>query len=262
MSLLQLLETEGEEAKRRISARYARNMAEANGWRKPPFGTMLYRESQNRGWITPEEADADRQIREARAARTGQQKRAGWSSLARLVAKSSPPLRWFRETPIPSNQYAPAMATRAARDDRLTPQAKALLQIIHARCGGSGMTQTTKGTLANIMSRCARSIQRYLCELQRFGYIAMETRRGKTGLYCGLVIRITRLAQPFFDDVAKCAEWLCKTFTAENMPFALSEGPNSCGFSEETTLSPKNQPIYSTRKNRSKSEKFWPQKNL
>ena len=52
--------------------------------------------------------------------------------------KPRPPVARPREKrPVPneSRQYANPMATTAARDDRLTPQAKALLQVIRARAG-------------------------------------------------------------------------------------------------------------------------------
>ena len=106
-------------------------------------------------------------------------------------AASLSPVRWFRPEPRPSEQYAGHMATTAARDHRLVPQAKAALQVIRARCGTGTHTATTKTTLAHIMGVCTRSIGRYLADLVRFGYIETRTRRGAGGLYVGLVATIT-----------------------------------------------------------------------
>ena len=45
------------------------------------------------------------------------------------------PARWFRPEPRASVQYAAHMATTAARDHRLTPQSKAVLQVLRALRG-------------------------------------------------------------------------------------------------------------------------------
>ncbi|MDY8111171.1 helix-turn-helix domain-containing protein [Fulvimarina sp. 2208YS6-2-32] len=102
------------------------------------------------------------------------------------------------------------MATTAARDDRLTPNAKALLQVIRARCGKGTTTSTCKSTLANIMSRSTRTIRRYLLDLARWGYVELQTRRGRSGLDTGLVIKITAAALPFFAEPMGLARWLAQ----------------------------------------------------
>ena len=80
-------------------------------------------------------------------------------------AKSSQP-RHSRPAPSYSRQYAAEMATTAARDDRLTPQAKAFLQVLRARCGKGRVTEFAKATLAAVMSRSVRTIRRYLFDLE------------------------------------------------------------------------------------------------
>ncbi len=75
--------------------------------------------------------------------------------------------RHTRPAPNESRQYASDMATTAARDDRLTPNAKAFLQVLRARCGKGRETTITKGTAGNIMARSARTIRRYLVDLVR-----------------------------------------------------------------------------------------------
>ena len=134
------------------------------------------------------------------------------------------PARWFRPEPRPSIQYAGHMATTAARDHRLTPQSKALLQVFRARCGNGTHTATTKTTLAHIMGVCTRSIGRYIRELIRFGYIETRTRRGEGGLYVGLVATITEKVLPCFRQVPWLAGWLAQNSTTSNLP---ANGANS-----------------------------------
>jgi hypothetical protein len=125
------------------------------------------------------------------------------------------PARWFRPEPRPSVQYAGHMSTTAARDHRLTPQSKALLQVLRARCGTGTRTETCKTTLAHIMGVTTRSIGRYVSELVRFGYIDTRVRRGVTGLYTGLVVSITEKVLPCFRKATWLAGWLAHNLAAE-----------------------------------------------
>ena len=132
------------------------------------------------------------------------------------------------ERPMPneSRQYANPMATTAARDDRITPQAKALLQVIRARVGKGTETITTKGTLAAIVSRSTRSITRYLRDLERCGYIETRTRANHRGFHLGLVLTITGKVLPFFSELSKLAKWLGESAGLKPvvpfMPFSTS----------------------------------------
>jgi hypothetical protein len=128
------------------------------------------------------------------------------------------PSRWFRPEPRPSVQYAGHMATTAARDHRLTPQAKALLQVLRARCGYGVITESCKTTLAHIMGVCTRSIGRYIAELIRFGYITTRFRRGPRGLYTGLVVTITEKVLPAFRKLPWLAGWLAQNAAKQNLP--------------------------------------------
>ena len=139
-------------------------------------------------------------------------------------AASLSPVRWFRPEPRPSEQYAGHMATTAARDHRLVPQAKAVLVVIRARCGTGTHTATTKTTLAHIMGVCTRSIGRYIRELIRFGYIETRTRRGEGGLYVGLVATITEKVLPCFRKLPWLAGWLAQNAATSNLP---TNGANS-----------------------------------
>ncbi|WP_244498267.1 helix-turn-helix domain-containing protein [Aureimonas ureilytica] len=166
--------------------------------------------------------------------------------------------RSTRPTPNESRQYAPAMATTAARDDRLTPNAKAFLQVLRARCGKSRETIITKGTAANIMARSTRTIRRYLDDLIRYGYIQSEIRTNRNGMHIGLVITVTELAVPFFESAKGLARWLAETPSAVLRPF---EGVVA-GFQGRTLMSPKNQTPISSLKGTTDTSRFAPRERL
>ncbi|KAB2910935.1 MAG: helix-turn-helix domain-containing protein [Hyphomicrobiaceae bacterium] len=132
------------------------------------------------------------------------------SLYAAIGAGAAMPARWQKPEPRASFQYAGHMATTAARDKRLTPQSKALLVVLRARCGNGTRTETCKTTLAHIMGVCTRSIGRYIAELVRFGYIEACARQGKSGLYTGLVLRITEKVLPCFRKLAWLGGWLAQ----------------------------------------------------
>lgn len=145
--------------------------------------------------------------------------------------------RHKRPAPATSRQYAGEMATTAARDDRLTPNAKALLQVLRARCGKGRTTETTKTTLADIMSRSTRTIRRYLGDLEAFGYITTEIRSTGRGFHTGLVVTITEQVLAFYEDVKGLAVWLAETPAALFHPFTGSV----LAAKGMTNLTPRNQ---------------------
>lgn len=149
--------------------------------------------------------------------------------------KAPPRPRHDRPAPAPSRQYAAPMATTAARDDRITPNAKAFLQVLRARCGKGTSTSTCKTTLASIMSRSKRTIARYLRDLEAFGYIKTEIRENRRGLHTGLVIEITSRVLAFFAEGKGLAQWLAETPVLPDLSAKPGEG-------RVTNLSPKNQP--------------------
>ncbi len=168
---------------------------------------------------------------------------------ASLRLKRSQRPRHARPSPNESRQYAGDMATTAARDDRLTPNAKAFLQVLRARCGKGRETTITKGTMGAVMARSARTIRRYLVDLVRFGYVELETRRNAQGLHLGLTVRITEKVLPFFEEAKGLARWLAETPKAAFLPFSGSVLSGKAGV---TLLTPKNQslnhPSYQARK--------------
>lgn len=158
-------------------------------YKRPAFNTPQYWRDSARGWISEDQQcqnQVDFQTRRKRA-------------LDSKHNKASSPHRHQRMAPRPTKQFSKPMSTQAARDDRLTPQAKALLQVIVARTGKGRYTDTTKTTLGIIMNRWPRSIQRYVQELIKFGYIRTQTRKSKkTGFFIGLRIWIMNRVLPFF----------------------------------------------------------------
>ncbi|ALN75621.1 helix-turn-helix domain-containing protein [Aureimonas sp. AU20] len=156
---------------------------------------------------------------------------------------SAPRPRHSRPAPQESRQYAQPMATTAARDDRLTPHAKAFLQVLRARCGKTRETTITKGTAGNIMSRSPRTIRRYLVDLVRFGYIELKTRCNARGLHLGLTVTLTERVLPFFEEARGLARWLAETPKALFQPFDGMIDPSRMGsrISGVTVLSHRNQ---------------------
>ncbi len=188
---------------------------------KPAYNTPAYWIAHRNGHLSWEEVEQDHALYEAR------RKRAKDSA----GQKTRAPHRHLRPAPTPSKQWVKPMATTAARDDRLTPQAKALLQVIAARTGKGRETNTTKTTLADIMRRCSRSIQRYIAELVKFGYIRTQIRKSpRSGLYTGLRIWIMNDVLPYFsgtNDLFEVAAVQGRGVREQQTP----------GFSEETEAS-------------------------
>lgn len=189
-------------------------------YERPAFNTPPYWRDCSRGWISAEEQQADQADYDARRKRAVDSKH----------HKAPSPHRHDRPAPQVSKQFAKPMATQAARDDRLTPQSKALLQVITARTGKGRSTDTTKTTLGKIMNRCPRSIQRYLQELIKFGYLRTQTIKSRrTGFFIGMRIWIMNSVLPFWatrNDFYEPDQWI-------NLP-------HNGRISEETKESPTN----------------------
>lgn len=158
-------------------------------YERPAYNTPQYWRDCASGWISNEEQREDHADFETRRRR----------ALDSKHNKASSPHRHERAVPRSSKQFSKSMSTQAARDDRLTPQSKALLQVLVARTGRGRFTDTTKTTLGIIMNRCPRSIQRYVQELIKFGYIRTQVRKSRrTGFFIGLRVWVMNSVLPFF----------------------------------------------------------------
>lgn len=157
-----------------------------------------------------------------------------------------------RPSPNDSRQYTPAMATTAARDDRLTPNAKALLQVLRARCGKTRETTITTGTAGNIMSRSTRTIRRYLTQLVRWGYVETKVRMNRNGMHIGLTIIVTDLVAPFYESAKGLARWLAEMPSAALRPFTSVVA----GKQGRTLMSSKNQTPISSLMEKADTSRF------
>lgn len=210
-------------AKREFAARKSSRPAH---WQKPRYGSQQYRYALSVGWITDDEHKADHAANMARRER----------ARASVGTKAPEPERFANHAPPETRQYGGDYSTEAARDTRLSMGAKALLQVIRARCGKGFQTSFTKGTMANMIGRSTRTIQRYLAELERFEYIKTTIRRGWGGLHSGLIVMITEKVRPFYARHHALAAWM-----AEQMQKAKREVVKSLDLSGRTHLSRTNE---------------------
>ncbi len=188
-------------------------------FKKPSYGTAEYRHAHACGWINDSDAERDQKAYLERRERA-------LASYGR-PCRSDP--RQGRSAPCESRQYMRPMATKALRDDRLTPQAKAMLGVIVAFCGKGHHCDTTKSFLANRMFRSPRSVLRYLTALAWLGYIKTMTRRNAKGMDIGLRIWITNEVLPFFAKDGALAGWLAETanFTGNQGKTLMSSNNDS-----------------------------------
>lgn len=213
-----------------------------HGWTRPDYNTPAFWQAVGDGWISEAEAEQIEKVRQDRKDRA----RASVGTVGPF------PRRWSDPEPRESRQYANHMTTTAARDTRLTPQAKALLQIIRARCGNGLETATTKETLAKTIGRHARSIQRYIRELVAFGYIETQTRKNSIGAHTGMIVRLCEKVLPFWKDFRALGVWLQEQAGDPKKRQLLD-------FKGETDLSPNNDPEINPYRFREKAASFLPQ---
>lgn len=155
------------------------------------FGTPEYWRDVAAGRITWEQAEADQRQRSERSQRARQSRQDG--------RRTQDP-RADRPAPDDSRQWCREMDTTAFRDDRLTMGAKALLAVIVAECGDYESTgrMLAKDYLSRRINRSARTVQRYLAQLRRFGYLAAEAVTNRAGWIIGQVLRPMPQCRPFW----------------------------------------------------------------
>lgn len=198
-----------------------------HNYTRPPYGSREWYGDYARGWFGDTERAADEAAHiEAMAATEARSARAKASRYASATA----PARWTNKPPRPTRQYVNPMATEAMRDPRLCMGARALLVLLRARCGKGNVTDATKYALAIQMGRSVRTIQRYVVDLVRFGYVKTAIRTNYKGMFTGLRVWLTERVAPFWTKHEELAVW-------------LSQASETIGFQDRTKLSPKNQTL-------------------
>lgn len=173
------------------------------------FGTPAYWRQLEQGELDWSAAAADHQQHEARRQRA----RRAYDENARTRDP-----RESRPEPAPSRQYVQGLDTTAMRDDRLSMGAKACLAVIVAEIGNHASRVLSKGYLAKRLSRSARTVQRYLAQLRRHGYLApLETIRSRAGWTTGQRVRVMPRVRPFWHRVRRAWERM-KDFDGETKP--------------------------------------------
>jgi hypothetical protein len=107
--------------------------------------------------------------------------------------------RQSRPSPPQSRQYAGAMATTAARDQRLGRAAVALAVLLVAQAGGRGHADVTRTYLARTLGYSGRTVARGLAELRACGYVRTEHRLGQLGQTVGLRCQLRPALLPFWE---------------------------------------------------------------
>ena len=154
------------------------------------FGTPRYWQDVAAGKVTWQDAEQEHRDRQARRDR---------ARAAQQQGKRARDPRANRPPPDDSRQYIQELDSTAMRDDRLTPQAKACLAIIVAEIGNQPSRLLSKSYLARRLSRSPRTVQRYLGQLRRYGYLApAELVRSRKGWIKGQRIRAMPRVRPFW----------------------------------------------------------------
>ena len=153
---------------------------------KPPFRTPGYALAFGLGWITQEQERADRTAYQARRLRSLQ-------TCHRYTLYERP----RSAPPADSGAFVPAAAARIENDGNLTDGARRcarkVLEETYRRNRAGRVLEITVSYLAHGLGRCRRTIQRYLRQLEREGYIGVEVVRGARSRLCtGLVIYLLK----------------------------------------------------------------------
>ncbi|EPY00701.1 helix-turn-helix domain-containing protein [Magnetospirillum fulvum] len=156
--------------------------------------------------LSPAEAEAFEKTWRARA------ERAARAKAARTEQRRTRRARDDNPGPTPSRLWAKAVSCDAARDRRLTMGARTALLIIRALTAKG--SRISRNGLAVALGVCVRTIQRYLAELRKHGYIRTRLICNRIGWVIAQAIEITervlphhfrpRLAASLADGLARC----------------------------------------------------------
>ncbi len=125
---------------------------------------------------------------------------------------------WHRTAPLKPVQpypradgYIPALAERLDRDPNLTDGARRCARLIAAytyrRNREGRIAAITVTYLTKALGRCRRTVQRYLRQLERFGYISVSVVLGQKSRMCaGLLIALLKPLLPRHQWPSKAAK--------------------------------------------------------
>lgn len=126
-----------------------------------------------------------------------QAQRSARAKAAQKIGQRTPkPKRAKAAAPQKSRMFIPDMAADAFRDARLSNGAKACLGLIHALA--KQRQPVSRAGLAALLNKSIRQVQRYLAELDAYGYIVRELVHSISGWITGQIISITSKVLPFF----------------------------------------------------------------
>ena len=151
---------------------------------KPPYGTPQYAIALRCGWISFEEEQADRAIREERRKRSLQ-------TCHRHSLYEEPRFAPPKET----GAYVPELAARLEDDPNLTDGARRcarkLAEYTYRHARAARCSEITVTYLMRALGKCRRTVQRYLRLLEREGYIRVDVIQGQTTRMCvGLLVHL------------------------------------------------------------------------
>ena len=99
-----------------------------------------------------------------------------------------------RPSPHPSGAYIPELAARLEDDSNLTDGARRcarkLAEYIYRRNREGRTAEITVTYLMAALGKCRRTVQRYLRQLEREGYIGVEVLRAGTRMCAGLLVEL------------------------------------------------------------------------
>lgn len=157
---------------------------------KPRYGTPAYAIAVKVGWITAEEEKADRLAREARRKRSLQT--CHRPSLRRDIGDEE---AVSRKRPRDTGAYVPPLSAQLENDPHLTDGARRcarkIAELTYRQNREQRSLDVTVTYLMNALGRSRSTIQRYLRQLEREGYIAVQTIGSRLSRMCiGLVIHL------------------------------------------------------------------------
>jgi len=157
-----------------------------DGFQKPSYNTPPYVLALRCGWISAEEAQADRAVFEERRERSLQTCHR-YSLYER--PRSAPPQE--------SGAYVPELAARLEDDPNLTDGARRcarkLVEFTYRTNRESRAIDVTVTYLMRALGKCRRTVQYYLRLLEREGYIRVDVITGAATRMCvGLAVHLLR----------------------------------------------------------------------